>query len=67
MFCVLLCFVNLVFIDNVAEFVNLSWIIADCKYVLMYFNILKERSPSTIVIGIVKYNLYVIINFDILN
>jgi hypothetical protein len=35
----------------------------NCKYVLVNFNFLKERSPEATVTGMVRNNLYAVINF----
>jgi len=50
-------------IDNIAVLVSLYCDMVDRKYVLVNLNLLKERSPETTVIGIVKNNLYAVIKF----
>lgn len=50
-------------IDNIVELVNLSCDIADRKYVLVNFCLLKQRSPEAMVTGMVRNNLYAVIKF----
>jgi len=50
-------------IDNIAELVNLFCDMVDRKYVLVSFNLLKERSPEATVTGMVRNNLYAVIKF----
>jgi len=50
-------------IDNIAVLVSLYCDMVDRKYVLVNLNLLKERSPETTVIGMVKNNLYAVIKF----
>jgi len=50
-------------IDNIAELINLSCDMVDHKYILVNFNLLKERSPEATVTGMVRNNLYTIIKF----
>lgn len=47
------------------EFVNFSWKIKNRKYILINFNLLKQCSPNASVIDMVRYNLYGIFNFGL--